>query len=413
MKTKFLILINFALLLSTVAWAQEGNIRFSGFARNYTGVLTGGDNELSILQNTLNLKMEGRNQSAAFFVNPYLYHYFDDNLELGLREAYLDLYFKNMDFRIGRQQIIYGKAEGVFITDVVSPKDMREFLLPDFDEIRMGITSLKANYYTGNHTFEFVWAPVFSPTLMPEEGSIWRPSMDFPIQPEFDYSTQKLAPKLENSEFFARYSHMSSKIDFELVGGYFWNDDPAFHITRQFNPETMQLAGLIVRPEHHRLAMGGGSFSTTAGPFVIRGEGAYYHGKMFQTENPDYKDGTVEKNYLHYMAGIDYNLAGIWLSAQFIQEYTLDYEPGIQNDEFESTMTFLARRDFMREKLWLELFTYVGLNNGDALIRPKVTYSFADGVDIQLGANIFTGTEGRFGQYHENDMIYAKLKYSF
>jgi hypothetical protein len=83
------------------------------------------------------------------------------------------------------------------------------------------------------------------------------------------------------------------------------------------------------------------------------------------------------------------------------------------NEEFENTMTFLAKKDFLREKLWIELFSYVGLNRGDALIRPKMTYSFADGFDIQLGANIFTGTEGRFGQFNDNDMVYTKLKYSF
>ena len=59
----------------------------------------------------------------------------------------MDLYFDNFDLRIGKQQIIYGKAEGVFITDVVSPKDLREFLLPDFEEIRMGITAAKLSYF--------------------------------------------------------------------------------------------------------------------------------------------------------------------------------------------------------------------------------------------------------------------------
>jgi hypothetical protein len=113
------------------------------------------------------------------------------------------------------------------------------------------------------------------------------------------------------------------------------------------------------------------------------------------------------------MAGVDYTLAGIRLSAQFIQEYIQNYKAGIRNDEFETTMTFLAKKDFLRERLWLELFAYAGLNNKDALIRPKISYSLADGFDIQAGANIFTGTEGRFGQYNDNDMIYIKLKYSF
>jgi hypothetical protein len=389
------------------------DLRMGGYARNYTGVLTGGGNELSILQNTFNLNFSQRGDKIAFKVNPYLYHYFDNELELGLREAYLDMYFNNFDLRIGQQQIIWGKAEGVFITDIVSPKDLREFLLPDFDEIRMGVTALKLNYYFGMSTIEAVWTPVFTPTLMPEPGSIWRPEMDFPVPAEFDHSLSKIDPSLKNSDVFLRYSAMTPGIDFELVGGYFWYDDPALHIKRELDPETMQLIGLTVSPQYHRVSMAGGSFSTQAGPFLLRGEGAYYSGRPFQTADPAVTGAVVKKDNLHYMAGVDYTLAGITMSAQFIQEYILDYDREIRNDEFESTMTFLARKDYLREKLWVELFSYIGLNHGDALVRPKVSYAFADGFEVLGGANIFLGDTGRFGQYSDNDMIYVKVKYSF
>lgn len=408
-----IILSAILLSLSLVHGYGQEQVNISGYARNYTGVLTGGDNNFSIVQNTFNLSFEQNRERISFKVNPYIYHYFDRELELGLREAYLDLRFDKMDIRVGKQQIIYGKAEGVFITDVVSPKDLREFLLPDFDEIRMSVTSAKLNYYFGNSTIEAVWAPIFTPTQMPDDGSIWSPTMPFPITPTFDYSTAEIAPKLENSEYFLRFSSMSSKADFEIVGGYFWADDPAMHITKQIDPATMQLIGLTVRPEYHRLTMGGASIGVPLGPLVVRSEGGYYSGKYFQTETPTIPDATIEKDYLHYMAGIDYTISGVRLSTQFIQEYILDYEEGIRNNEFENTMTFLVKKDFLRERLWLELFSYVGLNNEDALIRPKVSYSFADGFDIQLGANIFLRTEGRFGQYDANDMVFTKLKYSF
>ena len=42
-------------------------------------------------------------------------------------------------------------------------------------------------------------------------------------------------------------------------------------------------------------------------------------------------------------------------------------------------MTFLARGDFLRETLTLELFSYIGLNNKDALIRPRIYYDLSDG----------------------------------
>ncbi|TVQ16159.1 MAG: hypothetical protein EA361_04550 [Bacteroidetes bacterium] len=415
MKTKIVLITMLAAVLSLPAWAQLGNdnIRFNGFVRNYTGVLTNEAGDLSILQNTFNLNFNSRGDKVAFKVNPYLYHYNDRELELGLREAYMDMYFNNFDLRIGKQQIIWGKAEGVFITDVVAPKDLREFLLPDFDEIRLGITALKLNYYFGNSTLEAVWTPVFTPTQMPESGSIWQPRMDFPAPVSFDYSRSEIDPSMENSEVYLRFSTMASGFDYELVGGYFWYDDPAMHITRHIDPQTQQLASLTLMPEYHRVSMAGGSISTPVGPFLLRAEGAYYSGRYFQTANPMAQGGKLKKDNLHYMAGLDYNLWGITLSAQFIQELILDYEEGMQNDELDNTMTFLAKKDFLRERLWVELFSYIGLNNEDALIRPKVTYNFADGFEVLGGANIFLGDTGRFGQYKDNDMVYVKVKYSF
>lgn len=406
MKHKLIAAAVILISCAATGYAQSGSsIDITGFARNYTGILTGGDNGYSIIQNTFNISFEKRDQRVGFRVNPYLYHYFDRDLEPGLREAWLDLRFKKFDVRLGKQQIIYGKAEGVFITDVVSPKDLSEFLLPDFDEIRMGVTAAKVNYYIGNSTLEAVWVPVFTPTRMPEAGSIWSPVMPFPADPIFDYSTSAIDHNLGNSELFLRFSSISSRIDFEVVGGSFWSDDPAMHVTRHIDPVTMQLTSLTVRPEYHRLSMGGASFSLPAGPLVIRGEGGYYSGRRFQTGDPAVTGAVLEKDYLHYMVGIDYTVAGVRLSAQFIQEHILSYEEGLLNDEFENTMTFLARKDFLRERLWVDLFVYAGLNNQDALIRPKVTYSLADGFEIQAGANIFTGTEGRFGQYNENSML--------
>jgi hypothetical protein len=415
MKTRILIIFTLFNLFKVDSYAQTGgnSLNINGYARNYTGVLLNEGNSLSILQNTLNLDFTHRGDKIAFKVNPYMDHYFDHTLEWGLREAYLDMYFDNFDLRLGKQQIIWGKAEGVFITDVVSPKDLSEFLLRDFDEIRMGVTSLKLNYYFGSSTLEAVWVPVFTPTLMPGEGSIWRPDMNFPAPPTFDFSTSTVKPTLDNSELFLRYSTMTPKFDMELVGGTFYYDDPALHLTKTIDTSTMQLAGLLVRPEYHRVNMAGGSVGLPLGPLVLRAEGAFYSGRYFQTQDPAYAESVLKKDNLHYMAGLDFNLAGIIMSAQFIQEYIIEHEAGMQKEKFENTMTFLARKDFLREKMWLELFSYVGLTNKDALIRPKITYAFADGFEVLGGANIFLGDSGNFGQFSDNNMVYMKLKYSF
>lgn len=405
-------LLFLSMMLMPISLSAQ-SLNLNGYARNQIGVLLEGDNEYSIVQNSFDLNFGHGRDKVALKVNPYLYQHSDQKFEFGLREAYLDVYFNSMDLRIGKQQIIWGKADGVFITDVISPKDLQQFLLPDFDEIRIGITAVKADYYLGNNTFELVWVPIFTPTQMPEEDSIWMLEPDLPIPPTFDYSEKDVDKKLENSEIFAKFSALTSLADFEVMAGYAWDDDPTMHITKMIDSNTHQLDSLIVTPKHHRLGLVGGSFSTTLAGFVLRGEGAFYSGKYFGSNDPTLADGVAEKNYLHYLLGLNRTLWDIKLSVQFIQQVILDYDESLVDDEFENTMTFLASKDFLRETLRMELFSYIGLNSEDALIRPKITYDLTDGFELVAGANIFVGSEGKFGQYDDNDMSYFKVKYSF
>ncbi len=404
-----LIITGFAFLAN----AQTPDI--SGYLRNYTGVLydTG---DFAIIQNTFNLNVEKRGDKVAFKANPMLYHYWSDSLDLRLREAYLDMYFDNFDLRIGKQQVVWGKADGTFITDVVSPLNLTEFLLPDFDEIRTGVNAVKLDYYLGDNTFEVIYMPNFTPAELPTGNSMWYIQPEFPAPATFDWSKSEIKPSFENSELFVKYSAITSKIDFEIMGGYTWDDMPTMHVNKEIDMSSGQpvLTGLNITPKHHRLYLGGGSFSTEIKGFVLRGEAAYYNGKYFQTEDPTAVDAITEKDYLHYLAGLDFNVGNVKLSTQFIQQYILDYDENITNEETENTMTFLARYDMFRETLHLELFSYIGLTGEDALIRPKVTYDFDDSFSLLLGSNIFVGERtGRFGQYQDNSMLYFKVKYNF
>ncbi len=413
---KIIIAITMSFFTFTYVNAQN-NVDINGFARNYTGILY--DNgDFSILQNTFNLNFQKTGDKVAFKVNPLLYTYGTDSIDFRMRELYLDLYFKSFDLRIGKQQIVWGKADGVFITDIVSPLNLTEFLLPDFDEIRRGVYATKLDYYLGNSTFEVIWIPILTPTVFPQQGSIWHVQPDFPAPPKFDYSKMNVKPSLENSEIFGKYSLMSSIIDIDLMGAYTWDATPTMHVQKEFEMDTSThkpvLTGLTITPQHHRLTVAGGSFSSTIKGFVLRGEAAYYWGKYFQTADPMAVDAIVQKDYLNYVVGLDY-IAGDWkFSTQFIQKRIFDYQDAIQEDEVQNLMTVLIHGDLLRQTLHLELFSYIGLDNFNALIRPKITYDFSDAFSILLGSNIFTGDEeGMFGKYGDNSMIYTKIKYNF
>lgn len=416
MKTRAIIYVLFV-LLSQLAIAQKTNI--SGFARTYEGV-TVDNGDFSIIQQTLNLNFEKSSEKVAFKANPMIYVYNADSLNFRMRELYLDLYFEKFDIRIGRQQIVWGKADGVFITDIVSPLNLTEFLLPDFDEIRRGVTAVKLDYFIGNNTIELIAIPQFTPSLKPNESSIWYIQPEFPAPTTFDWSRSTIKPSLENSELFLKYSVLTSKIDFELMAAYTWDDTPSMHVQKEMGMDTSNmpaspiLTALNISPEHHRLNVVGGSFSSEIKGVVVRGEAAYYNGKYFQTADPLADDALIQKDYLHYVVGFDFNIGSVKMSTQFVQQYILEYEEMMDKPETQNTATFMARYDMMRETLHLELFSYLGINDKDALIRPKITYDFDDSFSIQVGANIFVGErEGMFGQYKDNSMVYTKLKFNF
>lgn len=127
MKRSITLLVITAVLLSAGAAAvsaQEG-IGFNGYVRNYTGVLLDNSDytsDFSAIENTFDLKADYSGDISDLHAEGYVYSDADDDLTAGVRELYFDIYFDNMDLRVGKQQIIWGKADGVFITDVVSPR---------------------------------------------------------------------------------------------------------------------------------------------------------------------------------------------------------------------------------------------------------------------------------------------------
>ncbi|MBT7618790.1 MAG: hypothetical protein HN590_16060 [Calditrichaeota bacterium] len=403
-------------ILISTAFGQD--LELNGYIRTYLGILTNETMDYSIVQNTLDLKLKRSMDRVAMSANPYIYQYPDQDPKLGMREAYMDIFFDKMDLRLGKQQIIWGKADGVFITDIVSPKDLSEFLLRDFEEIRTGITAMKADYYIGNNTLEFVWIPEFTPTIMPDTSSIWSRIPTFSLPVTIDNANWTVPDKLENSEAFVKFSGMSSLLDYELIAGSMWDDDPTIHVAPVMENGNPQPVGFTIMPEHHRLTLAGGSISTEIAGYILRSEAAYYVGKQFVSSNAQgLPINLLEKDYLHYLAGTDFSIKGTNISAQFIQQVIIDYKYAIVKDEVDNTVTLLANRTFLQETLTLQAFAYIGLNSSDALIRPTIIYDFADGFEIVTGVNIFmqkdTDDPGIFGYYDQNDMAYVKVKYSF
>src|SRR5256714_5090231 len=96
----------------------------------------------------------------------------DQKTDLSLREALLTIGHGDLDVRLGRQPDVSGEAISTVRTDVVNPKDFREFVLPDFSELRIPIWALDFTYrLTEGVSFEGVWTPDTMHNRLPKQGA--------------------------------------------------------------------------------------------------------------------------------------------------------------------------------------------------------------------------------------------------
>ncbi len=399
-----------ALLAAASLGAQEG-ATLNGYGRTKVGALVE-DGSYFITENTLDLRLSYRTDNAGLFANPVLYEREGAVEPVDLREAYIDFSGERFDLRFGKQQVIWGKADGVFITDLVSPKDLSQFLVPDFEELRRAVTGVRADAYFGVHGIELVWLPWFTPTISPASDSLWASTMPFPIAPTIlDSNSPEFA--LENGEYFAKYSYLGDSFDLSLMGGWFWNDTPSFAVTDKSITPGVGITALTVRPEYYRTAAVGAAASGTFGPLVLRGEGAWYADKRYQGNPTVYADGYAEKNAVQYLVGTDFSIAGYSFGLQFIQDLILDHEDDLIEEAVQNTATFVVAKTFLRETLTAELFSYMAFDPLNALVKPKLTWDASDALELFAGAYVFLGDEGDFGQYGDNDGVYLGAKLSF
>ena len=69
-----------------------------------------------------------------------------DHVDAELREAYIDTEIGSTFLRVGKQQVVWGQADGLKVLDVLNPQSFREFVLDDFEDSRIPLWISDVNY---------------------------------------------------------------------------------------------------------------------------------------------------------------------------------------------------------------------------------------------------------------------------
>ncbi len=338
----------------------------------------------------------------------------DHRFEAELREFYIDLFFDKLDLRLGKQQVVWGKADGLRILDFINPQEFREFILDDFVDARIPLWMARADLYLGDWTLEFLWIPDFEPSRPAQPRTeYFSRLLSFEELPLRIRDTEEPGDGLSSSEAGFLVSRFWRGWDITANYFYTWEDSPIPF--RQRNPWTGEV---FVEPEHRRNHITGFTFSNAFGAFVLRGEFGATFNKHFVTDEP-FGDGVTEKTLVNYVVGLDFTASTYvdWLdlaSMQFFQQIILDHRSSIRQDEVFNAVSLLLQKDFLNETLTPQILFLYGINESDFLARFKIDYDLSDNWRIIAGVDLMGGDrDGFFGQFAKRDRTFMEVKYSF
>lgn len=330
----------------------------------------------------------------------------DQRYDFFIRENYVDVSAGDFDFRLGRQHVIWGEMVGLFFADVVSAKDMREFLLPAFDILRIPQWAVRAEYSKNDIHAELLWIPV--PTL----DEIGRPGADFYPAPLRNIASflpeDRSGRNIGNSNYGFRLSQLIDGWD--LSAFYYHSLDAAPTFYRVSGP----FESLVFQPRHDEIDQVGGTLTKDFGSVVLKGELVYTGGRKFNISRPSAPNGLARQNTLDYALGLDFNLpADTRLNLQFFQRVFFAHDRDSFTDSVENGASI-----FLHAKLWpkweAQALLVHSLNRSDWMFRPRISWNFEKNWRWALGADVLSGEPtGFFGRFEHNDRVYTEMRYSF
>lgn len=406
---------------------------FTGDFRNESAYRTNKLHHLSKSKNILNVNVSGVLSDNFSYVLGSRFSYdavfdlnndYNDKVEndqrtmADLRDAYVDFGFGNFDFRLGNQQVVWGQAVGLFFADIVNPKDLREFILPDLDQARIPIFAANMEYYSDNLYLQMIYIP------FPEFNEFGQPGSEFDFSKNIYMGNSDMvfnaplepANSFDNSEVGFRVATLTRGWDLSLFYLYDMYNFPINYRSISLNPpEAQNPVTITYSPRYERMHRIGSTFSKDVMDAIFKGEFIYSSKMFLETFDVASPDGIEKSDTFEWLLGVDYTFSNrLESNFQLMQSIILDHQADMAQREIATSFSIWLKTGFFSDKIEPELFFVSSLNYRDGLLRPKVAWNAGDRLKFILGGDVFYGkSSDTFGMFDENDRVYLEILYSF
>ncbi len=346
-----------------------------------------------------------------------------------LGRAYATVYLGSVDLSAGNMVVSWGSTDVINPVDVINPRDL-SFPVADPASQKLATPMIRAvAHASGGVTVDAVLVPVFVPSTLP--GARWLPADQLPAGLPPGVTIVGIADPLEARPAFEVGNvqfGLRATLDLDLFGGadvsavYYrgFRHQPAF----DFVPLPAGAPGaLIVQPllGYDPVQLLGTDFSAVVGQFVLRGEAAYtFTGAPGTIELPGgvTVPAPVGPDTFEAVLGAETNVPGgpylsfnaMWQhAAQVPATPTAAATPA--SDRFSTAVaaTFEPNARTGLDFAWLHSWS-----DGSGLVRPSLSYTFADGLTGTAEAAIFYGADGsEYGAWRSNSQVRVGVAFAF
>jgi hypothetical protein len=318
--------------------------------------------------------------------------------EIELYDAYIEgSITDSLDFKLGRQVVVWGRSDTLRVTDILNPLDNRRPGMVDIEDLRLPVAMAKFDYFIGDWRVTPIAILEQRFSKNPPFGSVFNP---LPI----------VAPSNET------YNDVTYALS---VGAEFSGWDVNFYAAQVRNDAGQVKLPTATRPTavigHDKIEMYGTALNVLTGSWLFKTELAYFDGLKFST--------TQDKEFSRtdFLFGVEYNgIADTLISYDIVTRNMGTYDARLITEaiplkKHDYQHAFRITSDFMNATLTANyLISLYGekLDEG-GFQRAWVKYELADGINMNIGVVDYIGGSAFFDTIKDNDLVFADISYSF
>ena len=322
-----------------------------------------------------------------------------------VRELYWRYGAGPLDVKLGRQLVIWGRADGINPTDKLAPRDFT-LLAPEDSAQRHGNEAVQLALDTGSGSVTALWFPHAASNTLPLKAI-----------PDVRYETGK--PR--QSQWALKWDATGEGIDGSL--SYVDGVDPM----PDLELGALDANGITVAVANHRMRMLGADLSIGSGKLVWRAEAAW---TRTDSQGPD--DFTRKKNQFAFVGGPELGFgesSTVGLQATYQRVLQFRDPDGIANpivraiawqqaavgnqtSRIQRGMTLRLASRWLNDSLLAETSAAALWPGNSGVWRTKLGYAIDDHWSAQAGSERYFGPDRSFfGQLGKKPLLYVQLRY--